>query len=269
MTTFIGVDLAWKSERNSSAIAVANWTGASAKITDVTSGIRGLDEVVAQIERHASENTVVAIDAPLIIRNLSGRRPCESAISQRFGGRHASAHSSNLTLYPEPATHELVRRLERDGFGHCVATERQRSGRWFFEVYPHPAQIVLFRLPTIIKYKAKSGRPRLLRDAEFRRLQMLLVSLQEKEPALGIGVASSRLSTPFQALRGQPLKDHEDALDAWFCTYLALHMWYWGNERTEVVGDFENGYIVLPVASPYWGAGRTPCDGLNALRFKP
>jgi predicted RNase H-like nuclease len=52
------------------------------------------------------------------------------------------------------------------------------------------------------------------------------------------------------ALRGQRLKDHEDALDAWFCAYLALHAWYWGAERNEVVGDFETGYIVLPMILP-------------------
>jgi predicted RNase H-like nuclease len=246
-TTFIGIDFAWQSERNASGVAVARGEGAEASIIDVISGVAGLNDIVAIIERFATANTVIAVDAPLIIRNTTGRRPCESEISRRFGARHASTHSSNLTLYPVPSTHELVRRLEHAGFRHHVGRERQESGRWFFEVYPHPAHIVLFDLESIIKYKAKSGRPRSLRMTEFARLHSLLVSLQHAEPALAPGAANSVIGTDLQALRGQRLKSHEDALDAWFCAYLAQHAWYWGSERNEVVGDFESGYIVLPM----------------------
>lgn len=250
-TTFIGIDFAWQSERNATAIAVARGEGADASLIDVVSGIGGLNEIAAIIERSATENTVVAVDAPLIIRNITGRRPCESEISRRFGARHASTHSSNLTLYPVPSTHELVGRLEHAGFRHRVARECQAPGRWFFEVYPHPAHLVLFDLPTIIKYKAKSRRPRSLRLSEFARLQSLLVSLRNAEPALAPGVMASPDSAELESLRGQALKNHEDAVDAWFCAYLALHAWYWGQERNEVVGDFESGYILLPTVAAH------------------
>jgi predicted RNase H-like nuclease len=245
-TTFIGIDLAWRSERNASGIAIARWDGTAAAIVEVISGVRGLDEIAAIVERSITANTVIAVDAPLIIRNTTARRRCESEISRRFGARHASTHSSNLTLYPFPATHELVRRLEHAGFRQYVAHERQEPGRWFFEVYPHPAHVVLFELETIIRYKAKSRRPRSLRLTEFARLQSLLGSLEGAEPSLNVGAAQSLVIAPLDALRGQALKDHEDGLDAWFCTYLALHAWYWGAERNEIVGDFQDGYIVLP-----------------------
>jgi predicted RNase H-like nuclease len=247
--TYIGIDFAWQSERNATGLAVARRDGAGASLVDVVSGVRGLNEIVAFVEHHATEKTVIAIDAPLIIRNTTGRRPCETAISKRFGASHASTHSSNLTLYPVPSTHQLVRRLEHAGFRHHVARERQERGRWFFEVYPHPAHILLFGLETIIKYKAKSRRPRSLRLSEFERLQSLLLSLERAEPALAPGAAMSFLAEDVHTLRGQRLKDREDALDAWLCAYLALHAWYWGAERNEVVGDFESGYIVLPTAS--------------------
>ncbi|MGH9424029.1 MAG: DUF429 domain-containing protein [Thermoanaerobaculia bacterium] len=249
MQTFIGIDLAWQSERNATGIAVARAEHEEALLVEVVAGVRGMNEVVALIERWSTQNTVIAIDAPLIIRNVTGRRPCESEISRRFGARHASAHSSNLTLYPSPSTHELVRRLEQLDFRHQVAHERQATGRWFFEVYPHPAHIVLFGLDTIIKYKAKSRRPRSLRLSELARLQRLLRSLQHAEPPLLRGAANALLSADLTMLRGQRLKDHEDALDAWFCAFLAAHAWYWGAERNEIVGDFESGYIVLPTVT--------------------
>lgn len=245
-TTFVGIDFAWQSERNASGVAIARGEGTKASIVEVIPGLHGLNEIAALIERFATANTVVAVDAPLIIRNTTGRRPCESEISRRFGAMHASTHSSNLTLYPVPSTHELVRRLEHAGFRHHVGHERQGAGRWFFEVYPHPAHIILFELKSIIKYKAKSRRPRSLRMTEFARLHALLASLEHAEPALAPGAAKSLMATDLDSLRGQRLKDHEDALDAWFCAYLAMHAWYWGAERNEVVGDFEAGYIVLP-----------------------
>ncbi|HEV7768863.1 MAG TPA: DUF429 domain-containing protein [Thermoanaerobaculia bacterium] len=243
--TFIGIDFAWQSERNATGIAIAR----DASVAAVISGVHSLNDMVRIVEEAVTETTVIAIDAPLIIRNLTGRRKCESEISRRFGARHASTHSSNLTLYPVPSTHELVRRLEQLGFRHDVARDRQTAGRWFFEVYPHPAHIHLFGLDTIIKYKAESRRPRELRLSEFQRLQSLLVSLQHAEPPLAPGAASALVSADLQTLRGKSLKNHEDALDAWFCAYLALHAWYWGAERNEVVGDFEDGCIVLPAAA--------------------
>jgi predicted RNase H-like nuclease len=115
-TNFIGIDFAWQSERNATGVAVARGDGAHASLVEVVSGVRGLNDIVGIIERYATDDMVVAVDAPLIIRNTTGRRPCESEISRRFGARHASTHSSNLTLYPVPSTHELVRRLEHLGF---------------------------------------------------------------------------------------------------------------------------------------------------------
>lgn len=246
VTTFIGVDFAWQSERNGTGIAVARGEGPSAAIVDLFSGVRGIERIATAILDSAAEDTVVAVDAPLIINNQSGRRPCESEISRRFGAQHASAHSSNLTLYPEPATRELVRRLAEAGFRHGIPPEPRDRGRWFFEVYPHPAHIVVFGLDRIIQYKAKSGRSRSLRLAEFARLRSLLASLENAEPALVPGTASPLLTCNLDELRGQRLKDYEDALDAWFCAYLAQHAWYGGAERNEIVGDFESGYIVLP-----------------------
>lgn len=261
-TTFIGVDLAWQSERNATGIVVARGEEGAATVIEVASGVRKLNAILSIVERFATANTVVAIDAPLIIRNTEGCRPCESAISRRFSAKHASAHSSNLRRYPEPCTHELVRQLECSGFRHHVATKRRAGGRWFFEVYPHPAHIVLFDLDTIIKYKAKSRRARSVRLSEFKRLQSLLVSLQHAEPALAPGAASPLLDMDLHELRGQQLKDHEDALDAWFCSYLAMYVWYWGSERNEVVGDFETGYIVVPRTGVRSTAG-DPCPNIR------
>lgn len=100
--TFIGIDFAWQSERNPTGIAVARKDEVGGVVVEVFPGVYGLDAITEIVKRNATANTVVAVDAPLIIRNRVGRRPCESEISRRFSTRHASAHSSNLSLYPDP-----------------------------------------------------------------------------------------------------------------------------------------------------------------------
>jgi pyridoxamine 5'-phosphate oxidase len=42
------------------------------------------------------------------------------------------------------------------------------------------------------------------------------------------------------------LKAVEDQLDAIHCAYVAAHWWYWGSERNEVLGNAQDGYIVVP-----------------------
>lgn len=45
---------------------------------------------------------------------------------------------------------------------------------------------------------------------------------------------------------GPALKIHEDRLDAIVCGYLAFYFWYWRDDRNEVFGDVNTGYIVNP-----------------------
>ncbi len=97
MTTFIGIDLAWQSEKNHTGIAVLSEGDQGLELIDYSMGsLKTLQGVVDYVYSHATDNTVIAIDAPLIICNLDGQRPCETQIGHRFGKFHASAHTTNL-----------------------------------------------------------------------------------------------------------------------------------------------------------------------------
>ena len=249
-TTFIGVDLAWQGTRNHSGIAVAIQNESGAILTALSDGITSFESAAGFIAGHASANTVVAIDAPLVITNATGRRRCETLISRKFGARHAGAHSSNLTLYPGGGPARLVGMLAEKGFTHDLDVEHaeRRDGRWIFEVYPHPAQVVLFDLPKIIRYKKGSTVEKRSGLAILR--QYLADVLPRSEPSLAPGdVGTSFLQQDLSGLVGMALKRYEDLLDAWFCTYLALYLWWWGSERNELLGDLESGYIVVPTRS--------------------
>jgi predicted RNase H-like nuclease len=74
---------------------------------------------------------MIAIDALLIINNQTRQRPCETEISNKNAIRHASTHSSNLTLYPESETVQFAERLERNGFSMDIdpLTDKRKDGR--------------------------------------------------------------------------------------------------------------------------------------------
>ena len=245
-TTFIGVDLAWKTEGNHSGIAVLEGDERQIELRTFADGLVSMAAVVDFIESQSNADSVVAVDAPLVVKNATGQRPCETLISKHFGRYDAGCHTSNTAkLYADTGT-KLVKALSGHGFIHDfdMATAKQRAGRWLFEVYPHPAMVRLFGLERIIRYKKGSVAEK---RCGLGKLRQHLISLASGSRGL---VATPNLSEllerDLEALRGKGLKCYEDTLDSLFCAYLAWHCWRWGAERNEVFGTMEDGYIVVP-----------------------
>lgn len=249
MPTFIGIDLAWRSDKNHSGGAVLRGDRRAVTLLRVAPDLCSLAEVEDFIDSNSSADTVVAVDAPLVIGNHTGQRPCETEISRRFGASHAGAHTSNLSLYPDAGSVRLARDLERLGFSHCPPEHRPTlGGKWFFEVYPHPAHVVLFRRQRIIKYKKGPIAARRAGLGEFRH--NLLHHLCGAQPALTVNpTLQALLYQPLAELRGSRLKHYEDQLDALLCAYLAAHFWAWSYERNQMIGTLEHGYIINPRAA--------------------
>jgi predicted RNase H-like nuclease len=246
MPVFIGIDLAWQSNKNHSGGAVLHGDQNGVEIQEFSSGLRTLSDVEIFICQHALDDSVVAIDAPLIIQNVHGQRPCETEIGQRFGAADASAHSTNQTLYRNAGSVQLARNLEGHGFKQCPQPhKRHLRGKWFFEVYPHSAHVVLFRRSRIIKDKKGRVASRKSGLVEFR--ENLQEFLGKSDPPLIINsMLQSFLKCSLDNLRGISLKHYEDKLDAILCAYLAAYFWVWSYERNEMIGNHETGYIINP-----------------------
>lgn len=153
--TFVGVDLAWRSDRNhTGAVALCGDTHGAClfAVSDPIHTLAGVREFVNECTDSLS---ITAVDAPLIIKNETGQRPCETAVGQRYGARHASCHTSNLRLYPDAASVRLAGGLVEHGYVHAPEAARE-SPRVLLEVYPHAALVALFDMPTILKYKKGS-----------------------------------------------------------------------------------------------------------------
>jgi predicted RNase H-like nuclease len=245
-TTFIGVDLAWKTEGNHSGIAVLEGDARQVELRALADGLVSMAGVVDFIKSHSNAASVVAVDAPLIVNNATGQRPCETLISKHFGRYDAGCHTSNTAKQYADTGMKLVNALTPYAFVHDfnVATAKQRTDRWVFEVYPHPAMVRLFGLAKIIRYKKGSLAEKRLGLGILRRH---FAELAGGSTALVMTpVLGELLARDMDALRGKGLKYYEDTLDALFCAYLAWHCWRWGAERNEMFGTMEEGYIVVP-----------------------
>jgi predicted RNase H-like nuclease len=153
--TFIGIDLAWQSERNHTGAVALTGNRERAELVAVSDSIRSIDEVRAFLNDHDTDEMIIAIDAPLIIENPTGQRPCETAMGRAYGRREASCHTSNRRLYPSAASVELAKELIAANYIHAP-TAGTDADKILLEVYPHAGLVALFDLAKSLKYKKGS-----------------------------------------------------------------------------------------------------------------
>jgi predicted RNase H-like nuclease len=235
----VGVDLAWSTEKNGSGLAFGDLDPDGLTVSEVIGGVVGLNQVQSLILENGPLRGV-AIDAPLIIENETGARPCELALSNAYGSRWAGCHASNQTRYPNAPSVRLSRWLASNGFRHLG-----QENRWQIEVYPHPALIEIFGLEKRLAYKKGTLAQR---RAGQVRLTGLLTSLatDRKLPMKISGAIADRFTADYvRALPAGCLKTNEDMLDAVVCCYIGARFALGMTHR--IFGTTSTGYIVVPV----------------------
>jgi predicted RNase H-like nuclease/ppGpp synthetase/RelA/SpoT-type nucleotidyltranferase len=241
----IGVDLAWGTKRPT-GLAVLDGDGRLVHVSAVSTD----EEILSTLAPYAESDCLVAIDAPLIVRNETGNRPAEAALNKDFARFDAGAHPSN-TGKPElsgtPRGAALCQALGLD------MNPRSGRARRAIEVYPHPATVALFGLGRTLKYKHKPGRDLDSLRAELLALMGFLEGLDTATPALDLtDDAAAWLELRRQvetATRKSELRVVEDQVDAVVCAYVALFA-ATRPQDTTTYGDHETGYIVTPTLPP-------------------
>ncbi|OBI60457.1 GTP pyrophosphokinase [Mycolicibacterium fortuitum] len=233
---FVGLDLAW-GEKNQTGVAVIDSGGRVLHVGVAQDD----DDIGAAIEPYISGDCLVAIDAPLIVENPTGHRPCERDLNRDFQRFDAGARPA-FTERPEfkhPRGARIASALGLD------MDPSSGSNRRAIEVYPHPASIVLFGLDKTLKYKRGAFGDR---QRELLRLMTLIEELDTATPRLranrNVNWVELRKRIEAATRPGQLDRD-EDPVDAMLCAYIALY-WYHRPEDVTVYGDFASGYIVTP-----------------------
>lgn len=237
---FVGVDLAW-GERRPTGLAALDADG---RLLHVSAD--GTDEaIVASLTPYADSDCLVAIDAPLVVKNAAGNRPCEAALNRDFAPFDAGAHPSNTGRREFAGTPRGARLATMLGVDMDPSS---RSRRRAIEVYPHPATVALFRLGRTLKYKQKPGRTLPKLRSELLRLIGLLEGLADSAVPLHVDDHEDweRLVALVEsAERKSDLRRVEDQVDAVVCAYVGLFAERRPGETT-TYGDFHSGYILTP-----------------------
>jgi predicted RNase H-like nuclease len=237
LTTFIGVDLGWYGKP--SGLASIAWDGSALSLRRIARLRENVDILDWIANEAGTGSAVVAVDAPLVIRNRGGIRPAERELNRDFRRFHAGCHPANLGRPFAANVLAFSERLRQAGFRHGTSIQKRQSGRFQIEVHPHAATVNLFGLERIVKYKRGT---RDAKASELRRLRkLMLLHLSQTEPPL----PSVLPAVP----RTGNTKPVEDMLDAVLCAYIAAHWWFWAAERNILYGTEDAGYIIVPARS--------------------
>ena len=203
---FVGVDLAW-GELNQSGIAVIHTDGRLLHV-----GVAQDDSSIADaVAPYTSDECLVAIDAPLIVKNATGHRSCEAALNRDFqkfeaGARPAFTGRPEFAQVPRGARLANLLGLDMD--------PDSRASRRAIEVYPHPATVALFGLGRDPQVKRGAIDDR---RGELLRLMTLIEELDGATPRLRVNhnVAWVELRNRVAAATRQvQLDSTEDPVDA-------------------------------------------------------
>lgn len=246
---FVGVDLAW-GERSPTGVAAVDADGVLRHVGAAGSD----DDLLTQLEPFVGGPCVVAFDAPLVVTNPRGNRPCEAALNRDFRRFDAGAHPSNtgLAWFADGGR----------GARLCAALgldldPRSPADRTALEVYPHAASVALFGLAKTLKYKQKPGRDVVGLRSELVRLIDLIEGLRTASPTLDVAACPQwrdLKAVATQATRKSELRRVEDPVDAVVCAYIARYTRMRPDDVT-VYGDPDDGCIVTPTLKTFSGPG--------------
>jgi predicted RNase H-like nuclease len=239
----LGIDLAW-SAKNPTGMALAR-VAPEGVIIEESGCVRTDDEIVRWADK-AKGPLTIAIDAPTVVPNETGMRPCERQLQELFGRHHAGPYPGNRQLLGKsnggvPRGEVISRRFQQLGAKEWLPTPGH-DGVSMFEVFPAPALVRLFELEKALVYKKKSKR-------SWETCRAGLSSYLTNLPRLVS--PSITMATPLvvNGQHGKAFKHIEDQVDAVTCAYLAALAWLHGEGRLEMIGSLTQGYVVLPRAA--------------------
>jgi predicted RNase H-like nuclease len=245
---YLGVDLAWREDRadlpaNETGVAVIDSRG---RILDA-GWRRGVAETAAWADAATGGgDAVMFVDAPLVVRNETGQRLCETQVGQRYGRWKVSANTTNLAS-PRLAGVAFLARAQSSGWRYSDGRDGPPGGgRVLSESYPYGTLVGAAELGYDTerpRYKRKPprlpvARWRPERAANCDTLIRRLGRLETADPPLRLRshpVTLDLVEQPSPA-DDAAYKHREDLIDALLCAWTAALWARHGLARCQVLG---------------------------------
>jgi predicted RNase H-like nuclease len=262
----LGIDLAWA---DGTGLKAANETGVVALDPDGTivdaGWTIGIDQTIAWITRLATADTLLFVDAPLVVDNPTGQRLCETHVGQRYGRWKVSANSTNLAS-PRLAGVTLRGRLNALGWRYEDGLDGPPTqGRVLSECYPYTTLVGTPDLGYENERPIYKRKPRGVRTAEFRPIRAsnfdemvqrvdVLVGAEPPVRLRSHPATAALLDTPAPTA-DREYKHREDLLDAVLCAWTAQLWLRHGTDRCQVLGQLDGqtrpaATIIAPCRPP-------------------
>lgn len=258
----LGIDLAWG---EGTSRKLANETGVVVVERDGTvvdaGWTCGLRETVAWVERWSPADTLLMVDAPLIVSNPDGQRICERQVGQRYGRWKVSANSTNVRS-PRLAGVALREALAASGWRYHsgFGGDRPTSGRHLAEVYPYTTLVGAPELGYDTERPIYKRRPKSIPVGEFRALRATncdelvrrLGTLVGADPAIDLtsNTITHALLTETSPVKDKEYKHREDLIDAVLCAWTGLLWLKDGLARCQVLGSDDPGIPPATIIAP-------------------
>lgn len=246
--TFIGFDSAWTDNRtNPGAICSISWR--DSKIVDFKPpqlvSFREAAEAI-KLEASRAEFTLLAIDQPTIVPNLTGSRAVEGvagSVISAFGGGVQPASRKKASMFGDSAP--IWRFLNDIRMRQNPPAARSAvNGAFAMEVFP--ALALASMVPeTWDRRRAAKYNPA---NRKFLMDDWQLVTRSVSDHAARLGAKA--IERAADAMRGiaKPRKSDQDRLDALICLVIALAWRRFPRDEMTLIGDGLSGYIVTPAS---------------------
>ena len=239
---YVGIDLAWTNKRPS-GLCILNDSG---QIIFWETALLKDHEIVDIIQKVNDGPLQIAIDAPLIVPNENGSRPCDRLFRKhRVHGHALGIFVSNRAFLNKTygmIRGELLTQALLDYFPQCSLTANPtNSASWIIETFPTALVYGLFPELTPIEHKIKSKKPYAHYQNDMRRLLSSIESMLKelKNPTTII----EQIEDWRTKINKKNHKYIEDAVDGFLCAY-GLYLMDKGGAQVVSFGDEENGFIV-------------------------
>lgn len=236
---YLGLDLGW-TPRDSSGGVVLEPVEGGVRVVSADS-LRAHEDTLRWITRNRGRSgCVLTVNAPVIVENLSGSRPCDKLLQEHFNRYRIDEYANNTVSASHPRT--MAKGLLRMGFDldpSSTANER------LVETHTQSAQVLLFGVDRPVRMKAGpiGGR----KESVARLRELIAERLFHGTPRLMPSPALEGLMTAhLPDLNGTRLGELEERIEALLVAYIAAWLGENGVASCAYLGDQHRGYILLP-----------------------
>lgn len=237
-TRFLGLDLGWTPRDSSGGVVLEAGDGGVRMVAADT--LRAHEDVLRWVTRNRGRaGCILVVNAPIIVRNMSGARPCDKLLQEHFARFKIDEVANNIVSASHPRT--MGSGLMRMGFDADPAAEGDR----IVETHTPSAQIMLFGLERPVRMKAGpiGGR----KEAVARLRELVEEVFMQTEPVLLPSPELDRImSAHLPDLNGTRIGELEERMEALICAWIAAWLGVRGPGACAFLGDLERGYILLP-----------------------